>query len=98
MLVYHLVQKAHWEQVDKTYAPPSLTTEGFIHFSTKEQVHRTYNRFYANQEMYLLSINTEKLLYELKFESADGELFPHLYGPLNLDAIDKIEEYSPGWK
>jgi uncharacterized protein (DUF952 family) len=45
--------------------------------------------------MFLLNVDESKLHAELKYEAADGELFPHLYGPLNLDAIVKVDKYNP---
>lgn len=93
-MIYHLVEKSFWSQVKTSYAPDSLRLEGFIHFSTEKQVDRTYNRFYQGMAMNLLHVDESKLTAELKYEAADGELFPHLYGELNLDAIVKVEAYS----
>lgn len=94
-MIYHLVEESVWSQVQTSYAPASIKSEGFIHFSTADQVERTYNRFYLGQSMLLLSVEVAKLEAELKFEAADGELFPHLYGELNLDAVVKVEKYIP---
>lgn len=93
-MIYHLVLKKDWNAQASHYAPPSLEHEGFIHFSTKAQVAGTYERFYKNQEMYLLTVDESKLKAELKYESADGDEYPHLYGPLNLDAVISIESYE----
>jgi len=94
-MIYHLVEESIWNLVKTSYAPESLKHEGFIHFSTAEQVDRTYQRFYQGKSMFLLNVDESKLNAELKFEAADGELFPHLYGELNLDAITKVENYKP---
>tara|TARA_R110002049_G_scaffold31318_6_gene106262 strand:- start:550 stop:834 length:285 start_codon:yes stop_codon:yes gene_type:complete len=93
-MIYHLVQKEIWKNVSTEYSPTSLKDEGFIHFSTHEQVKGTYQRFYADQEMLLLEIDEKKLKAELKFEEADGMLFPHLYGSLNLDAVLSAKPYQ----
>lgn len=93
-MIYHLVNPDIWNKVENEYAPTSLEHEGFIHFSTKDQVKRTYQRFYQNQKMLLLNVDENKLKAKLLYESADGELFPHLYGALNLDAVIHIENYE----
>lgn len=93
-MIYHLVEKTIWNKVDKDYRPISLDNEGFIHFSTQEQVDGTYQRFYSNKDMFLLVIDESKLEAELKYEEADGMHFPHLYGPLNLDAIKEVQDYK----
>ena len=92
-MIYHLVEKKLWNKVEKEYRPESLKNEGFIHFSTKEQVDGTYQRFYANKDMYLLVVEESKLKPTLKYEEADGMSYPHLYGPLNLDAIKEVQDY-----
>ncbi len=93
-MIYHLVEKTVWNKVVEEYRPLSLGNEGFIHFSTKDQVDGTYQRFYANKEMFLLVIDESKLKATLKYEEADGMSFPHLYGPLNLDAISEVQDYK----
>ncbi|GAB3941818.1 DUF952 domain-containing protein [Spirosoma harenae] len=96
--IYHIVPAANWENFDgqPTYEAASLQTEGFIHLSQKEQVARTLERYYQNvPDLLLLHVDTDKLTHELKYESAtNNELFPHLYGPLNKDAIVTIEKLN----
>lgn len=67
--------------------------DGFIHFSTKDQLKGTLERhFEGEDELYLLAYN-EKDLKGLKWEvSRGGAEFPHLYAPLVLD--DAIEVYE----
>lgn len=93
-MIFHLVAPDIWQQVSENYQPESLKTEGFIHFSTEKQVAATYKRFYSNRPMLLLTIDESKLVEELKYEAADGDLYPHLYGALNLDAVIKVEKYK----
>jgi uncharacterized protein (DUF952 family) len=77
---------------------PSLDTEGFIHCSTLEQVLGVAN-FLApySEEMQLLQIDESKVAPEIRFEDSmgDGRLFPHIYGPLNRDAI--LSEHHLDW-
>ncbi|GAB3708882.1 DUF952 domain-containing protein [Spirosoma flavus] len=94
-LIYHIVPNTNWLAFKEqdNYEAASLQTEGFIHLSTKEQVAQTLSRYYQNvPDLLLLHVDTAKLTHTLKYEpSTNNELFPHLYGPLNKDAIVKIE-------
>lgn len=67
--------------------------DGFIHFSTAEQVAETAARHYAGQSgLLLLWVDTQSLGAALRFEpSRGGALFPHLYAPLSLDAVTRVE-------
>lgn len=94
-IIYHIVSAKSWaEQAsDLTYEAESLQTEGFIHLSQKEQVAGVLNRYYQQvPDLLLLHIDAAKLTHELRYEAAtNDELFPHLYGPLNKDAVVKTE-------
>ena len=94
-LIYHIVPTADWVKQERYphYETASLQTEGFIHLSTKEQVTGTLNRYYRHvPDLLLLHVDTDKLTNDLRYELANNrELFPHLYGPLNKDAVVHIE-------
>ncbi|MCV9962629.1 DUF952 domain-containing protein [Pararhizobium sp. BT-229] len=64
-------------------------TDGYIHFSTAAQAKETAARHFAGQEgLLLVAVDGEKLGDRLVYEpSRGGDLFPHLYGPLCLDAV-----------
>lgn len=91
--IYHIVPPKELEELTKNnkYLPLSLTSEGFIHCSTKEQLKNTINRFYKDQEVTILVIDPLKVKAEVKYEPAKDApgLFPHIYGPLNMDAVVK---------
>lgn len=94
-LIYHMLPAAQWAAQDPTQplVEESLETEGFIHFSGDREILRIVaNRFYAATpgEYVVLVVDTARLQAEVRWEPADGHLFPHLYGPLNLDAITQI--------
>lgn len=95
-MIYHIANKSQWQQAQKTgaYTPETFEVEGFIHMSTKDQVSGVLDRYYANQaDLVLLFINENQVTPELKYEKAtNDELFPHLYGPLNLEAVVKTYE------
>lgn len=94
-LIYHIVSVADWasQESQPTYEASSLQTEGFIHFSQKEQVRGVLNRYYQNvPDLLLLHVDADKLTHELRYElSTNDELFPHLYGPLTKEAVITIE-------
>ncbi len=93
MRLFHITTAEAWERAKAAgeYRAPSLETERFIHLSTDAQWLRTAQRFFRGQHgLVLLSIRPDLLKAEVKFERADGEDFPHLYGALNLDAVVEV--------
>jgi uncharacterized protein (DUF952 family) len=95
-IIYHITTKDWWQKWADFdyYESPTLQQETFIHLSSAEQVSDVLERYYAGQNNLLkLHIETEKLTAELKYEVAtNNELFPHLFGKLNKDAILVVEE------
>ena len=92
--IYHLTTQDVWDeaQVSGEYRAESLATEGFIHASTSEQVEASANRYFSqNSSILLLKINLDLLpkppVWEMSPHSADP--FPHLYGPVPLDAVSE---------
>ncbi|MEJ7610454.1 MAG: DUF952 domain-containing protein [Ferruginibacter sp.] len=95
-MIYHVTDKETWEKalITGSYEAPSLHTEGFIHTSSAEQVKGVLERYYKGKtNLVLLHIDEEKLRSLLKYELAPSvnEEFPHIYGPLNTDAVIKTE-------
>lgn len=92
-LLYHIASAEEWMRAsaDGHYAPASLHREGFVHLSTAAQLPGTRERFFAGRDgLVLLAIRPADLAAPLRYEEADGDLFPHLYGPLNLDAVAEV--------
>ena len=83
------------------YEPPSLRTEGFVHCSTREQTPVTAERYFRGlTDLVLLWIDPSRLTAELRLEppanSQDErarEMFPHVYGPINLDAVLRVVDF-----
>lgn len=75
------------------YSHDSLEAEGFLHFSTIEQVIPVANtKFLGQSNLVLLAVNENMLKAELVYEEnvapyGEIEVFPHLYGTLNMDAV-----------
>jgi uncharacterized protein (DUF952 family) len=97
--IYHIANADQWARSLEagSYSGDTLEKEGFIHFSFDHQILATANRHYHGVKgLVLLRVIPGKLSPELKYEVAPiGETFPHLYGPLNLDAVDKVFEFTP---
>jgi lactoylglutathione lyase len=98
-LIYHVTTESDWQaQPDAlTYAPASLTTEGFIHCSTAEQVSGVLERYYQNvPNLLLLHIDPALLTAKLRYDPAtNGELFPHVYGPIDRGAVVTVSGLPP---
>jgi uncharacterized protein (DUF952 family) len=104
-VIFHIVKRREWQEAVQRgiYRPASLASEGFIHCSTATQTLDTANRFFrCQQDLVLLSIDEGRLAaawrWEMPVNSKDerrGELFPHIYGPLNLDAVIQVVDF-PG--
>ena len=67
--------------------------DGFIHFSGEEQVEGTLKKYYLNQkDLILLKVDTLKLDHLIWEQASDGNMFPHLYSPLELsNVVDEFE-------
>jgi uncharacterized protein (DUF952 family) len=90
-LIYKIVSEEEWRasepQGEFRGAAVDLA-DGFIHFSTAAQVEETARRHFAGQrDLLLVAVEGALLGDALKWEvSRGGDLFPHLYGPLQLSA------------
>lgn len=97
--IFHIALSSEWNQAleEGAYRTGSLEQEGFIHFSTGKQLLRTANKFFAGRrDVVLLVIDPTMLAAELRDEPIeDGQMFPHLYGKLNLDAVLEVLPFTP---
>ena len=101
MIIYHIARKTSVQDLSdgEEYTGDTLKTEGFIHCSTAAQVMVVANqRFKGQSGLVLLCIEMDLVNPEIRFENLEGgnNLFPHIYGPLNREAIRKIVELTPG--
>lgn len=89
MLIYKILTADQWADLQaagQTPGAPIDVADGFVHFSTAEQVAETAAKHFAGQDgLQLLALEADTLGAALKWEpSRGGALFPHLYGPLKL--------------
>ena len=99
--IYKICPQALWRGAERqgvfTGAPVDIA-DGFIHFSTAAQAPETARRHFAGQDdLLLVAVDAEKLGEALKFEvSRGGDLFPHLFAPLDLDAVQWVKSLPLG--
>ncbi|MDE2938927.1 MAG: DUF952 domain-containing protein [Chloroflexota bacterium] len=99
--IFHLVTEQDWESANggQHWRPASLADEGFIHCSgTEDQAMRVVARLYPDRtDLLALEVDTEKLTSPLVSEaSRSGEIYPHIYGPLDLGAVIKVWRVNQG--
>lgn len=102
-MIYHITSRSAWSEARERgdYRAESLETEGFIHCSTEAQVLPVVHKYYAgHDDLLLLVIEPTLLSSDLRWEAPagggpppgvpEGDLFPHIYGPINLDAVVQV--------
>ncbi len=107
-IIYHITTKDAWETALSSsigqavsaseYRDNSLKSEGFIHCSTADQLLTPANAFYHGQHgLILLCIHQEQLTHPVVYEDLydSGIEFPHIYGPINPNAVIKTVAFPP---
>lgn len=99
--IFHITPSHNWQQAlpAGAYTADSLTSEGFIHCSTADQILGVANARYVGQHgLVLLAIDAGRVRPEIRYEDCyeTGQQFPHIYGPLNLDAVIQLFPFEPG--
>lgn len=93
-LIYKILSQQDWDLANKLgYTKTALDEgDGYVHLSTREQVDETLKLHYKGQSgVYLLEYVLEQISCEVRWEeSRGGQLFPHLYGSLRLDAATRV--------
>lgn len=96
-MIYRLSERADWRaaQTSGLYLSADLGMEGFIHASTAQQVMGVAFRYYQNRsDLVLIEMEEGPLGETLRWEaSTGGELFPHVYGPIPLQAVRRISSF-----
>lgn len=107
MMIFHITTRTAWTEAQERseYTAPSLSIEGFIHCSSRSQVLPVAENFYKGKEgLVLLVIDPTLLSSSLQWEApserilhpgiSEGEKFPHIYGPINLNAVVKVVNFE----
>lgn len=99
-MIYHIISMKAWTEARQqgVYEPPSLHTDKFIHCSTEDQVSGVANTLYKGAaDLLVLGIQEDDVDAEMVYEDLYDlhQLFPHIYGRLNLNAVHKIYRFEP---
>jgi glutathione S-transferase len=103
-MIFHIAEVGDWEaaQAAGDYRVSSrgltLADEGFIHASREDQVLGVANRFYADAgPLLLLTIDPDRLTSPIRDDEVEpGVTFPHIYGPIDLDAVVNVSPLERG--
>lgn len=91
-LIYKITPRAQWETAESVgcfEGAPIDLADGYIHFSTSDQVEETAAKHFSGQgDLLLVAVNVSDINADLKWEvSRGGALFPHLYAALPTAAV-----------
>jgi uncharacterized protein (DUF952 family) len=102
-IILHITTRAAWDAAGAagSYRPASLEAEGFIHCSTAAQAVGSANKYFRGRtDLILLCIDEARVAVPVRYEppamiggvpdARAGELFPHVHGPLALDAVIRV--------
>lgn len=100
----HLCGRDEWDDAKAVgeLCPESLAQVGFVHLSAPHQVHLPANRIFSGRtDLLLLHVDPAALTSPLRWEPGvptdpESMLFPHLYGPLPVEAVIDVTSYPPG--
>jgi uncharacterized protein (DUF952 family) len=100
-IILHITTSEAWRQAMETgaYQAASLSSEGFIHCSKPDQVLQVANTFFFSQtDLVLLCIDRNQIAAPIRDENLEGgeDKYPHIYGPVNLDAVHQVVNFPPG--
>ena len=100
-IILHITKRSQWEEAQKAgrYEADTLHSQGFIHCSKPDQVVAVANFLFRHQtDLVLLCIDPDKVVPQIRYENLEGgeKVFPHIYGPLNLDAVAVVCSFQPG--
>ncbi|MBE7169933.1 MAG: DUF952 domain-containing protein [Williamsia sp.] len=95
-MILHVTTRPAWQQAQEkgSYTAPSLEHEGFIHCCGPGQLEGVLDRYYPDrQNLLVLYIEESLLTSPLKYEPSPlvNESFPHIYGAINLEAVQTTE-------
>jgi uncharacterized protein (DUF952 family) len=100
-IIYKICPQLLWREAEKAglfVGAPIDIQDGYLHFSTAEQVRETAARHFAGQtDLLLIAIDADSLGEALRDEpSRGGDLFPHLYAPLPLSTVRWVKPLPLG--
>jgi uncharacterized protein (DUF952 family) len=102
-LIYHIAAAKDWAQAQEageytmSTKGVTLAQQGYIHAGIAEQVGPVAAFYVDEPDLVLLVINEDKVKPPIRYDSVPGrELpYPHIYGPLNVDAVEAALPFDP---
>src|SRR5882757_6106255 len=99
-IIFHISKRESWDaaQAAGSYQAEMFPVDGFIHCSTDAQVVQVADaRFRGQTGLVLLCVDTTRVAAEIRYENLEGgqQLFPHIYGEINNDAVVQVAEFEP---
>jgi uncharacterized protein (DUF952 family) len=102
--ILHFCTRDAWSAAQSRgeYRGDTLATEGFIHCSPADQVHLPANALMRGRtDLVLLEVDPARLTSPVRWEPGDPSdptsmQFPHVYGPISLDAVVAVHDFPPG--
>ncbi len=99
--IFHIAERPAWDAAlgKGRYLPEAFDGEGFIHCSEPRQVAFIADLlFRGRRDLVILEIDEARLEAEVRRENLEGgdELFPHVYGPIPIEAVSAVHEAPLG--
>ena len=97
-VAFHMLPKDRWDALSPgaDYRADTLALEGFVHCTAEPPMLEVVaNRFYREEpgEWVILAVDLQKVGAEVRWEEADGHLFPHIYGPIEQHAVLRVAPF-----
>ena len=94
-IAYKIMSAAELQQLQRDgvfHGSPVDAADGYIHLSCGSQVAATLDRHFGGMEgLMLVAVELSRLGNSLRWEPArGGELFPHIHGPLSMEAVVSV--------
>ena len=90
--IFKIIEKDEWQKFKKFgkyNGSVKDIKDGYIHFSEEDQVPATLRKYYTNKDnLVLLKVNAFKLEHLLWEQASNGDMYPHLYSPLDIKSVE----------
>ncbi len=94
--IFKIIDKEEWYKAKQTGSYDGSDKDkkdGYIHFSEEDQITETLKKYYQNKDnLILLKVNAFELEHLLWEQASNGDMYPHLYSPLDIKNVkDEFE-------
>jgi uncharacterized protein (DUF952 family) len=97
-IVMHMLPRTRWEAQpsNQPYRGDTLSSEGFIHCTAEASaLVDVANTHYRREpgDWVILMVDTTRVSAPVRWEAADGRIFPHVYGPIEMEAVVQVLDF-----